>query len=178
MKLLLGIYVMIEKELQKMIGIIELEIRDEFFVEFGYILNKNYNGKGYMIEVCLKLMLIGFEYLDLERIYVRFDINNKKFGNVMEWIGMKKEGEFCYFVKNLKGEWKIRVYYFILKEEYFNKVNIKQFEMQRIRYNFFNQLVGDVVENFMEGKNLKIDIFNGKIVRIEKINLDYFEDLF
>ncbi|HEO3140849.1 TPA: GNAT family N-acetyltransferase, partial [Streptococcus agalactiae] len=39
MKSPLGIYAMIEKESQKMIGIIELEIRDEFSAEFGYILN-------------------------------------------------------------------------------------------------------------------------------------------
>ncbi len=47
-----------------------------------------------------------------------------------------------------------------------------------MRYNRFNQLVGDVVENFTEGKNPKIDTLNGKTVRIEKINPDHFEDLF
>ncbi|HEO4952969.1 TPA: GNAT family N-acetyltransferase, partial [Streptococcus agalactiae] len=125
MKSPLGIYAMIEKESQKMIGIIELEIRDEFSAEFGYILNKNYNGKGYMTEACSKLMSIGFEHLDLERIYARFDINNKKSGNVMERIGMKKEGELRHLAKNPKGEWKTRAYYSILKEEYFNKVNTK-----------------------------------------------------
>ncbi len=125
MKSPLGIYAMIEKESQKMIGIIELEIRDEFSAEFGYILNKNYNGKSYMTEACSKLMSIGFEHLDLERIYARFDINNKKSGNVMERIGMKKEGELRHLAKNPKGEWKTRAYYSILKEEYFNKVNTK-----------------------------------------------------
>lgn len=38
--------------------------------------------------------------------------------------------------------------------------------------------MGDVVENFTEGKNPKIDTLNGKTVRIEKINPDHFEDLF
>ncbi|HGA2292546.1 TPA: GNAT family N-acetyltransferase [Streptococcus agalactiae] len=125
MKSPLGIYAMIETESNKMIGIIELEIRDEFSAEFGYILNKNYSGKGYMIEACSKLMSVGFEYLDLERIYARFDINNKKSGNVMERLGMKKEGELRHLAKNPKGEWKTRAYYSILKEEYFNKVNTK-----------------------------------------------------
>ncbi|HGI2478570.1 TPA: GNAT family N-acetyltransferase [Streptococcus agalactiae] len=125
MKSPLGIYAMIETESNKMIGIIELEIRDEFSAEFGYILNKNYSGKGYMTEVCSKLMSVGFEYLDLERIYARFDINNKKSGNVMERLGMKKEGELRHLAKNPKGEWKTRAYYSILKEEYFNKVNTK-----------------------------------------------------
>ncbi|MCC9905390.1 GNAT family N-acetyltransferase, partial [Streptococcus agalactiae] len=37
MKSPLGIYAMIETESNKMIGIIELEIRDEFSAEFGYI---------------------------------------------------------------------------------------------------------------------------------------------
>lgn len=92
MKSPLEIYAMIETESNKMIGIIELEIRDEFPAEFGYILNKNYSGKGYMTEACSKLTSIGFEHLDLERIYTRFDTNNKKSGNVMERLGMKKEG--------------------------------------------------------------------------------------
>lgn len=65
---------MIETESNKMIGIIELEIRDVFPAEFGYILNKNYSGKGYMIKACSKLMSIGFEQLDLERIYARFEL--------------------------------------------------------------------------------------------------------
>lgn len=125
MKSPLGIYAMIETESNKMIGIIELEIRDEFSAEFGYILNKNYSGKGYMTEASSKLMSVGFEYLDLERIYARFDINNKKSGNVMERLGMKKEGELRHLAKNPKGEWKTRAYYSILKEEYFNKVNTK-----------------------------------------------------
>lgn len=132
MKSSLGIYAMIETESNKMTGIIELEIRDEFPAELGYILNKNYSGKGYMTEACSKLMSVGFEYLDLERIYARFDINNKKSGNVMERLGMKKEGELRHLAKNPKGEWKTRAYYSILKEEYFNKVNTKQSEMWRI----------------------------------------------
>ncbi|CND15377.1 GNAT family acetyltransferase [Streptococcus agalactiae MRI Z1-048] len=132
MKSPLEIYAMIETESNKMIGIIELEIRDEFPAEFGYILNKNYSGKGYMTEACSKLTSIGFEHLDLERIYTRFDTNNKKSGNVMERLGMKKEGELCHLAKNPKGEWKTRAYYSILKEEYFNKVNTKQSEMWRI----------------------------------------------
>lgn len=132
MKSPLGIYAMIETESNKMIGIIELEIRDEFLAELGYILNKNYSGKGYITEACSKLMSIGFEHLDLERIYTRFDTNNKKSGNVMERLGMKKEGELRHLAKNPKGEWKTRAYYSILKEEYFNKVNTKQSEMWRI----------------------------------------------
>ena len=132
MKSPLGIYAMIETESNKMIGIIELEIRDEFPAELGYILNKNYSGKGYITEACSKLMSIGFEHLDLERIYTRFDTNNKKSGNVMERLGMKKEGELRHLAKNPKGEWKTRAYYSILKEEYFNKVNTKQSEMWRI----------------------------------------------
>lgn len=90
---------MIETESNKMIGIIELEIRDEFPAEFEYILNKNYSGKGYMTEACSKLMSIGFEYLDLERIYARFDTNNKKSENVMECLRMQKEGERRHIAK-------------------------------------------------------------------------------
>ncbi|MCC9762563.1 GNAT family N-acetyltransferase, partial [Streptococcus agalactiae] len=92
----------------------------------------NYSGKGYITEACSKLMSIGFEHLDLERIYTRFDTNNKKSGNVMERLGMKKEGELRHLAKNPKGEWKTRAYYSILIEEYFNKVNTKQSEMWRI----------------------------------------------
>ncbi|MCC9987086.1 GNAT family N-acetyltransferase, partial [Streptococcus agalactiae] len=74
----------------------------------------NYSGKGYMTEACSKLMSIGFEYLDLERIYARFDTNNKKSETVMERLKMQKEGERRHIAKNPKGEWKTRAYYSIL----------------------------------------------------------------
>lgn len=112
------------------------ELTDLGYIEKSKITDKGieayYSGKGYITEACSKLMSIGFEHLDLERIYTRFDTNNKKSGNVMERLGMKKEGELRHLAKNPKGEWKTRAYYSILKEEYFNKVNTKQSEMWRI----------------------------------------------
>lgn len=62
-----------------------------------------------------------YDYSGLvERIFVRFDVKNYKSGNLLQKIGMKKEGVLRYLAKNPKGEWKDRAHYSILKEEYEN----------------------------------------------------------
>lgn len=60
--------------------------------EIGYTLNKKYWGKGIIPEACQALLELGFEELNLVRIYAYHDVENPNSGRVMEKIGMKKEG--------------------------------------------------------------------------------------
>lgn len=47
-----------------------------------------------------------------------------------------------------------------------------------MRYNTFNQPIGDAVEHYKEGQKPIIERMNGESVRIEKINMSHFEELF
>lgn len=123
MKNPLGLYGIELKEERKFIGIVELLVRDEYSGEIGYILNKNYERKGYMNEAVSKLIKVGFEEIEFNRIFARFDVKNSKSGKLLEKVGMQKEGVLRHLAKNPKGEWKNRAYYSILKEEYEQQIN-------------------------------------------------------
>lgn len=56
--------------------------------EIGYVLNRNYWGKGYMTKVCKAVIQFGFEYLHLQRILIRHHPDN---------IGSKRVIEKCGF---------------------------------------------------------------------------------
>lgn len=47
-----------------------------------------------------------------------------------------------------------------------------------MRYNDFNQPIGEPVSNFTVGARPNISVLNGESVRIERISLSHFEDLF
>lgn len=119
MKAPLGIYAIVEKSSNKMIGITDLLIRDEYSAEIGYILNKNFQGKGFVTESSKKLVEIGFNHLKIEKIYARFDTKNPISGKVLTRLGMKQEGILRHVAKNPLGEWKDRAYFSILKDEYY-----------------------------------------------------------
>ncbi len=60
--------------------------------EIGYALNSAYWGNGYMPEATAALLKLGFEKLDLVRIFATHDVRNSNSGRVMEKLHMKKEG--------------------------------------------------------------------------------------
>ena len=60
--------------------------------EIGYALNSAYWGNGYMPEATAALLKLGFEQLDLVRIFATHDVRNSNSGRVMEKLHMKKEG--------------------------------------------------------------------------------------
>ena len=74
------------------IGIVKYREKNEGEAEIGYVLNPNFQGKGYMTE-----SLIGFfKYIKrnkiAKRIVLRHDVDNIKSGNVMKRAGMTFEG--------------------------------------------------------------------------------------
>lgn len=91
------------KENNKLIGVVSI-----FFisyvskrVEISYILNPNYQGKGYMREALLMLVDFIFNNINFIRIQARCTEDNVASEKVLKSIGMKLEGklEKYWFIK-------------------------------------------------------------------------------
>lgn len=89
----LGVYAIILKEKNKMIGTAELHsyIRG-FKAELGYTISPKYWGNGYAAEASLLLLEYGFFQLGLKRIEAGVFINNKQSIRVCEKLNMVFEG--------------------------------------------------------------------------------------
>jgi len=115
-----GDWAIILKENKKVIGTCSfIDWSNEHSnAEIGYVLNRNYWGKGFATEAIKELIKFGFEKIDLKRIQGRCDIDNIGSEKVMLKIGMSFEGTLR---KNefIKGEFRDTKIFSILKEEYF-----------------------------------------------------------
>jgi len=82
------------KENGKMIGTCGFADIDEnnFIGEVGYVLNKNYWGRGLAAEALSAVIDFGFKVLELQRIEARFMVGNGRSKRVMEKCGMNFEG--------------------------------------------------------------------------------------
>ena len=60
--------------------------------EIGYVLNPEYQGKGYATEAAREMLRFGFSVLGLHRIEARFMKGNEASRHVMEKLGMRFEG--------------------------------------------------------------------------------------
>lgn len=90
----LGKYGIELKSQRKLIGTIYfLNINfDDNNASIGYVLNKKFEGQGYMTE-SLKMMLnLGFNTVGFERLYAIHAVENRKSEAVMLRAHMKKEG--------------------------------------------------------------------------------------
>lgn len=107
------------KETGKMIGTIDLRVKDEKQrAIMGYTLNKAYQGKGYMTEAADAILNYAFNTLDLDCVAALHDERNAASGKVMERIGMQREGVMRHVGIWKKGEYFNDVYYSILRDEY------------------------------------------------------------
>lgn len=86
-----GKYGIEEPDSGKLIGTIDLRVQKSA-AELGYVLNKTYWGKGYVPEAAQVLLKLGFEEMNLARIFALRDVRNQASKRVMEKIGMKQEG--------------------------------------------------------------------------------------
>ena len=85
--------------------------------EIGYVLNPNYQGKGYVTEAAQAILAYGFETLGVHRIFATCRPANIASEKVMQKIGMIREGimrEHWYY----KGEFHDSYLYSILANEY------------------------------------------------------------
>nr|WP_154896490.1 GNAT family protein [Paenibacillus xylanexedens] len=85
--------------------------------EMGYVMNPQYQGRGYAAEASQALLGLGFNTLGVHRIYAKCRPNNKASERVMQKIGMKYEGmmrEHWFY----KGAFHDSLVYSILAREY------------------------------------------------------------
>lgn len=89
----LGVYAIILKGINKMIGTCELHSYiSNFKAELGYTINPSYWGKGYAVEASKKIITYGFEKLNLKRIECMCFPNNSQSKRVCEKLKLRYEG--------------------------------------------------------------------------------------
>lgn len=99
-----------QKDSHKMIGNIYMGKRDFEALEMGYVLNKNYWGRGYAAESCKALIEQAFSN-GVHRIYAECDPRNRNSWKLLEALGFQREAHFrknVYFWKDENGRaiWK------------------------------------------------------------------------
>ncbi len=62
--------------------------------EIGYMLNRNFWGKGYMTEAVREMIRFAFEEMGMHRVAATCDFENERSARVMERCGMTLEGIF------------------------------------------------------------------------------------
>ena len=107
------------KENGKFIGTIDFVWwqPDHKIAEIGYVISKDYWGKGLTTEVAKELVKFGFEEMDLVRVQARCDVENIASARVMEKAGMTFEGIIRKGIF-VKGEHRDLKMYSILKEKF------------------------------------------------------------
>lgn len=79
---------------QKMIGtcgFTTIDYRNNS-AEIGYVINPAYSGIGIATEAAKRILQVGFEELEFNRIQARYIIGNDMSRHVMDKIGMRMEG--------------------------------------------------------------------------------------
>lgn len=98
----LGVFAVILKSENKMIGTIELHTyTPNFKAELGYTINPSYWGNGYAVEASKELLRFGFENLNLKRIECMCFTDNNQSKRVCEKLcfvyeGIRKKGYQLY----------------------------------------------------------------------------------
>jgi RimJ/RimL family protein N-acetyltransferase len=118
------VFAIIEKKNEIMIGSVEFNIRDvrNRTGEIGYIVNPDFWGRGFATEAANLILAFGFKHFNLHRIYATCDPRNIASSNVLEKIGMTKEGRLRENLL-LKEGWRDSLLYSILEHEWTEVVN-------------------------------------------------------
>jgi RimJ/RimL family protein N-acetyltransferase len=67
-------------------------------VGIGYVLNRAYQGKGFMTEALRVLIHWAFQQSGIYRVYATTDVENLGSRRVMEKAGMQCEGILCKYM--------------------------------------------------------------------------------
>jgi ribosomal-protein-serine acetyltransferase len=88
------------------------------FAEIGYLIAKDFQGKGIMTE-CVKAMInYGFNELQLHRIQIRCDLINIKSKAILERLGFKLEGVLRQNRKHEDDTFSDELIYGLLRNEW------------------------------------------------------------
>lgn len=99
-----GIYAIILKEEQKMVGTIEIHSYTQFKAEIGFVLNPDYWGKGIAVEAAKAAIVYAFEILQLKRLQYGYFLFNNRSKRVCEKLEFVKEGILRNKFQNYDGE--------------------------------------------------------------------------
>jgi len=108
------------KETGQLIGACDLYMKGDE-PEVGWLVHKDYWGRGYGTEMGRALLKLGFEEHNLRRIIARCDVENTASSRLMEKIGMTREGLFREYRRTRPGSDKLyrdELTYAILKEDW------------------------------------------------------------
>ncbi|MEV5962362.1 GNAT family N-acetyltransferase [Kribbella sp. NPDC051952] len=85
--------------------------------EIGFALHTDYQGKGLAAEAAREVLRLGFEDLELHRIVAILDDRNAPSAQLLERLGMRREGHHIHAM-HFKGEWANEFVYALLKDEW------------------------------------------------------------
>ncbi|WP_213495462.1 GNAT family N-acetyltransferase [Lactococcus formosensis] len=114
-------WAIVDKRSQKMIGTIDLRLDGDQAI-FGWVLNRNFWGRGLMPEAAASLRDLAFNVLDVKVIIAEHDAENPKSGRVMEKIGMRKMGQVYTYMAKVEHS-VLCDYWTLTKEEYLKAKN-------------------------------------------------------
>lgn len=119
------VFSIIEKVEEKLIGAVEINIRNSHNQEgeIGYILHHDYWGKGYATEAGNLILEFGFTTLKLHRIFATCDPKNSSSSRVLEKIGMTLEGRLREHLRIKNGYWRDSLLYSILENEWLLQIH-------------------------------------------------------
>ncbi len=106
------------KELRFVVGSIRIEVRDRAnrHGDLGIALDSDYQGRGYMTEALKRVLTMGFDHLELNRIWATADVENTRSRRLMERVGMVREGRLRED-KLVRGRWRDSYLYSILASD-------------------------------------------------------------
>jgi RimJ/RimL family protein N-acetyltransferase len=85
--------------------------------EIHYSLFPDFWGQGYGFEGVKAVLKFGFKQLDLHRIHAGVAVTNTRSINLLEKVGMQREGRGRQILP-LRGEWVDNYWYAILEDEF------------------------------------------------------------
>ncbi len=107
----------VEQEQGTLIGSIELQVTSTSHgrAELGYVLHRQWWGRGYAGEAAAALLRFGFDDLGLHKVSATCDPRNKASARVLTKIGMRREGHLRDHL-HLRGQWHDRLLYAALSQ--------------------------------------------------------------
>lgn len=115
-----GIYAIIYKKKQKMIGTIEIHSYKEFKGELGFVLHPKYWNKGFATEAAKAIIVYGFEVLGLRRLAYGHFLFNDASKRVCEKLEFTYEGTLRNKYLQYNGDVIDEAIYSITSEEFYH----------------------------------------------------------
>lgn len=111
-----GAFAAVLKCSQKVIGYLLFKPLEDGVYEIGWIFNREYWQNGYAYEACSALIQYGFRAMGLHKV-VAETIDGVKSVELMEKLGMKREGVQRSQTKDCAGNWADLYLYGLLQKE-------------------------------------------------------------